>query len=900
MRIEHWMFTIPLRLRSMLRGNRVERELDEELQFHLAHKIEEGIANGLSPQEARYAALRAMDGLEQRKEEMRDMRKIHWLTDFVDDVRYATRSLRRTPGLTALVVITLALGIGMTSTPFSMVDALIFRPYPIPHPRDLVTLVSTSRDNAFDYFSYREYLDIRGKSTSYDGVIANRAAPGAVGFSAGAGDTPRIKAGLMVSGNYLRVLGVEPQLGRGFRDDEDQVPGREAVAVLAPAFWRHEFASDPAIVGRTIRLNGTDFTVIGVLPDSFPGLGIFGGPDFYVPLAMARRFSINPQKNFFEDRDNRELSVKGRLTAGATLQQARSEAALLTQDFAREYPQFYRERGAAVHTQFEMRTRDDDANWKFSVIFSILAVAVLLVACTNVAGLLLARARTRTREIALRLALGAGRFRLIRLLLTESLMLAGLGGLSGIAVGYAGISFLRNFRIPAELPVTIPFRMDTRVLLASIVVSCVAAVACGLVPALQSTRADLVNGLKAVDVDAPGRKRLWGRNALVVVQVSMSLMLLTAAFLMARGFQHSVDEGTGFNRQHLLMARFDPRLVQYDAAQTQQFYRLLSERVRTAPGVQSVALTQNPPLGLNDFDSLAFVPDGFEMPRDRDHYNSTLDTVDEGYFDTLGIPLVRGRGFRASDTADTPRVAVVNEQFAKHYWPGADAVGQHIRLDNRTGTPVEIVGVAQTIKYSSGALGRAMDFVYLPLTQHPVTRMVLLVRGNGDPLEMVTPVKDVVRTLNPNLPMLETRSYEDLYRYAAVEGPRVAIELVGTMGAVGMLLAIAGLYGLVAHNVNRRTREIGIRMALGASSAEVLRLVMSKGLTLVATGTAIGLALSVAVERLMNAMVFNAGGVDIAAYLIVVPAMILVTLLAAYVPARRASRMAPTQALRCE
>jgi macrolide transport system ATP-binding/permease protein len=899
MRLEHWWFTAPLRLRSILRGRRIEQELNEELQFHLEHKIEEGIANGLSPEDARYAALRAMDGLTQRKEEMRDTQRINWLIDFVGDTRYAIRSLRRAPGLTALVVMTLALGIGMTATPFSMIDALIFRPYPVPHPGDVVALVSTSRDNSFGLFSYREYLDIRSRAKSYDGVIANSAIA-SVGFSADPKATPRVKGGIMVSGNYFRVLGVEPALGRGFREDEDEVPGRDAVVVLGPTFWRHEFGSDPSIVGRTVRLNGTDFTVIGVAPDSFPGLAIFSGPDFYTPLAMARVFSTNPQKRFFEDRDDRELSVKARLKPGTTLAQARSEIAVLAQDFERAYPAINRDRSAAVRTQFEMRTRDDDANWKFSVIFSILAVAVLLVACTNVAGLLLSRARTRTREIAIRLALGAGRFRLIRLLLTESLMLACLGGLGGIAVGYAGITLLSKFRIPAELPVTIPFRMDGRMLVVSLVVSIMSALLCGLMPALQSTRTDLVDGLKTADIDLPGRKRLWGRNALVVAQVSMSLMLLSAAFLMARSFERSIAQGIGFAKDHLLMTRFDPRLVQYDAAQTQQFYKLLADRVGLAPGVQNAALTQNPPLGLNDFDRLAFVPDGYQMPRDRENFTSMLDSIDEGYFETLGIPLVRGRAFRASDTAASPRVAIVNEHFAKHYWPDADAVGQHIRLNSATGPSVEIVGVAPTIKYGSGGSGRQIDFVYVPLAQHPVSRMVLMVRSNGDPLQLVDAVKDIVRTLNPNLPMLETRSYEDLYRYAAVEGPRVAIELVGTMGAVGLILAVTGLYGLVAYTVSRRTREIGIRMALGAASSDVLRLVMGKGLTLVAIGTALGFVMGFGVERMMNAMVFDAGGVDLVAYLIVVPSMLLVTVLAAYVPARRASRIAPTQALRYE
>ncbi|MDP9050048.1 MAG: ABC transporter permease [Acidobacteriota bacterium] len=639
--------------------------------------------------------------------------------------------------------------------------------------------------------------------------------------------------------------------------------------------------------------------MIGVAPESFPGMQVFGSPDFYMPLAMARVFSVKPQKNFLDDRDDREVIVRARLKPGVTPRQAQTELGMLARDFEREYPKINRDRGAAVHTQFEMRTQGDDANWKFGVTFVTLGLGVLLVACTNVAGLLLSRARTRTREIAVRLALGAGRVRLIRLLLTESLILACLGGLGGIAVGYGGVSFLATFKIPVELPVTIPFRMDARVLLASLALAALSALVCGLAPALQSTRMDLVNGLKSADVDLPGRKRMWGRNALVVAQVSMSLMLLTASFLMARSFRHNVAGGVGFQKDHLLMARFDPRLVQYNAAQTHQFYKLLSERVRAAPGVRSAALTANPPLGLSDFDRVAMVPDGFQMPRGRENFTSSMDTVDEGYFETMGIPIVRGRGFLAYDNADGPRVAVVNEQFAKHYWPGADAVGKHIRLESGTGTPVEIVGVAQMIKYRSPN-EKPLDFVYMPLAQHPMERMVLMVRSRGAPLQLVQPVKDIVRTLDPNLPMLETRSYEDLYRYHAVEGPAVAIEMVGTMGVVGLVLAIAGLYGLVAYNVNRRTREIAIRMAVGAESSDVLRLVMGQGLVLVGWGTALGLAMGFAVEQLMNSNLFNAGRVDVVAYAVVVPSLFLVTMLAAYVPARRASRIAPTQALRYE
>jgi putative ABC transport system permease protein len=452
-----------------------------------------------------------------------------------------------------------------------------------------------------------------------------------------------------------------------------------------------------------------------------------------------------------------------------------------------------------------------------------------------------------------------------------------------------------------DLPVAIPFQMDRRVLLASLVLSVLSALLCGLMPALQSTRTDLVNGLKSADADLPGRKRLWGRNVLVVAQVSASLMLLTASFLMVRGFQHSLLEGTGFAKDHLLMTSFDPRLMQYDSAQSQRFYKLLAERIRVAPGVESEALTQNVPLGEDTFDvdAVAFVPEGFQMPRDRESFTSTLNTVDEGYFATMGVAILRGRGFLESDTAEAPRVAVVNAQFAQHYWPGGDAVGKHIRLDSSSGTPVEIVGIAQTIKYGN-TFQKAIDYVYMPLAQHPIARMILMLQSSGDPLQLVQPVKDVVRTLDSNMPMLETRAFEDFYLNKAVEGPRIAMDLVGAMGVVGLLLAVAGLYGLVAYNVSRRTREIGIRMALGAASTDVLRLMMGKGLVLVAIGAVIGLAMGFAVEQVFNAALFNAGGVDLLAYVVVVPALFLVTTLAAYIPARRASRIAPTQALRYE
>jgi predicted permease len=445
----------------------------------------------------------------------------------------------------------------------------------------------------------------------------------------------------------------------------------------------------------------------------------------------------------------------------------------------------------------------------------------------------------------------------------------------------------------------IPFQINTRVLVATVLISVVSAVICGLVPALQSSKTDLVEGLKAADVDMPGRKRLWGRSVLVVAQVAMSLMLLTASFLMMRGFQNTLLDGMEFAKDHLLMTTFDPRLVQYDKVQTKQFFRLLKERIRETPGVEAATLTQNVPMGRDDFDALTFVPDGFQMPRDRENFTSVMDTADEDYFATMRVPILRGRAFQATDTAESPRVTIVNEYFAHHYWPGQDALGKHFRIDRSDGVPVEIVGIAQTIKVRD-TFDKDDDFIYLPMVQHPIARMALMVRSSGDPLQLVPAVKDVVRQMDPNMPMLGTMTYEDMYLNRAIRGPAVALKLVGAMGLVGLMMTVAGLYGLVAYNVSRRTREIGIRIALGAARGDVLRLIMGNGLMLVGIGTAIGITMGFGVERMMNSMVFNAGGVDFVAYAVVVPLLFVVTMLAAFVPARKAARIEPTQALRYE
>jgi predicted permease len=901
MRPEHWWYTVPLRLRSLLRLGQVGRELDEEMQFHVDKLIEEGIASGLSPQDARNAALRTMGGLSQEKEKVRDLLGTRWLTDFLDDIRYAARSLARAPGLSFFVILTLALGIAMTAAPLSMVDALVFRPYPVPHPERIVNLTSTSPYGSFEPFSYPEYLDIVARAKSYSGVIASGDyIP--MGYSVRSGETARVRGGMLVSGNYFSALEVAPQLGRAFRPEEDEVPGRDPVVVLGRDFWKQELASDPTIVGRTIRLNGTVFTVIGVAPESFPGMSVFIRPDFYVPFAMARLFSTQPEKDFFHDRDARGLLVRARLKPGATLAEARNELAAIANDFEREHPQFNRNRGGMVRNQVQTRTRGDDPNWKFGVVFLLLAITVLTVACTNAASLLLSRAGTRTREIAVRLALGAGRSRLVRMLLAESLLLALMGGVAGVIAGFALIRVIARFGIPTTLPVHVPFQMDLRILTVCAALSVASAIVFGLAPALQSTRVEVIEGLKAGEVELPGRKRFWGRNVLVAGQVAASLMMLTAGLVVMRGFHHGLVEGVDFAKtakDHVLVATFDPRLLQYDAARTERFYEELIDRVRQTPGVVSAGLTQNPPLGLEAFESLAYVPEGAAMSSERETYDVAMDTVDGGYFDAMGIPIARGRAIQATDTRDTPRVAVVNEAFAAHHWPGADALGKRFHLGKRGGPLVEIVGITPTLRYRS-PYEKPMEFVYLALSQRPVAHLALLMRSNGNPLTLIEPLKGIVRSIDPDLPIVNVRSYGVLYRYNVVEGPGIAVRLSMTMGAMALFLAVAGLYGLISYNVSRRTREIGIRMALGADRPDVIRLVLGKGLLLVTVGGAIGLALGFGVEQLMNAAIFNIGGVDLLVYAIVVPTMLLVTMLATWVPALRASRIEPTRALRWE
>jgi predicted permease len=877
---------------------RREESLDDELRDYIERETRGNIEAGMTPGDARHAAMRKLGPPLQVKEDTRAAWGWTWLDRLWQDLVHGRRMLAKNPGFTAVAVLSLAIGIGANSAMFSLADALLLRPLPVLRPSEVVAVGTVESTAGFSQIvaSYRDYIDFRDQSKSFDGLVAFVDTTFGVANKRDA--LPQMKLGSIVTGNLFKVLGVEPELGRSFRSDEDQVPGRDAVLVLGHDYWEKEFAADPSVLGRKLLIDGIEFIIIGVAPARFTGMNRYFDSAFYIPIMMWPRLVNNPQDRPLEARDYRNLTVRGRLKPGVTVSQAQAEIAAIGKNLERAYPGTNHNRLAVVRTELQARMQQSPPDTQLVAMLLTLAIAVLLVACANVAGLLTSRAPTRAREIALRLAIGAGRQRLIRQLLTESLLIAIAGGLLGLLVGYGGVLFLQQIKVPGDLPIKIGIELDRRVLLYSLALAVASAVLFGLVPAIQTTRTNLVSALRSATADVPGPRRLWGRNLLVAAQVAISLVLLTVTTFMFRGFQHEIGRGPGFRTTHLLMMSFDPRLVHYSDAQSQQFFHQLVERTRSVPGVKSAALTFAIPMGNDGFDGATIVPEGYQFPKGKEDVSVMANDVGEGYFDTQGIPILRGRGFLPSDTDTSPRVAVVNEEVAKHYWPGQDAIGKRFRLEDHNSSWVEIVGVAKTIKYLW--IGEApTEFIYFPQTQRPRPRMVLMAESFGDPASLAAPLREAVHAMDANQPIYNVRTYDEFYHYRAVSTTNLIIEVVGAMGVMGMILAMVGLYGLVAYAAGRRTREIGIRMAIGAQRSSVLRMVMRQGFILALSGLGAGLVASFGAEKVLHTM-FNGTRTDLPTYFLVVPALLAVTLLAGYIPARRASRVDPIKALHYE
>ncbi len=811
----------------------------------------------------------------------------------INDIRYALRTLRQNPGFALVAILSLALGIGANAAIFSLADAMLLRPLPVPRPSQVMSVRSQPRGERPGDMSYPDYVDYRAKTRSFDDLAAFHIAT--LGFAKSKDVLPQMKAGFLATGNCFHVLDVEPQIGRGFRPDEDQVPGRDAVVVISNDLWRTEFGASPDTVGKTVFLDGIAFTIVGVTPESFTGVDQYYRPSFYIPMMMGPRLAGS---HFLDNRADRGLFVKGRLKRGVSAASANTEAGVIAKWLERAYPDTNRNRSAVVRTEFQVRVDNSPFDALLAGLLLALVAVVLLIACANVANLLLSRARARSREIAIRLAIGAGRGRLVRQLLTESLVIALLGGAVGLFVAQACVNFFSQVRIMSEIPIVLDVRLDLRVMLYGLLAAVASAVLFGLAPAIQSTRTNLVPALKSGTGNGSGkRRRLLGRNALVVAQVAGSVLLLVCATQLYRATSYLLSAPPGFRTNHLLMVTFDPTLVQYTPAQTQDFFKRLVERARTVPGVKSASLTRMIPMANMSLGE-SVIPEGYQLPKDKDNVQVISNTVADGYFSTIGIAIDAGRGFEPADTADSRRVAVVNQRFAETYYPKQNPVGKRFWIGDRKGQPLEIVGVARNSKYISLA-EPPFEVIYQPLSQNPQNRMTLLLESYGDSAALLGPVRDTVRALDANLPIYSVHTMEEYFEERARKIFSLLSEVTGAMGLLGLTLALVGLYGLMSYSVSRRTREIGIRMAIGADPAAVIGMVLKQGLVLAGIGVAIGAVLSLAFGRALTAGA-SMPSFDPRVFAAVPVALVAMAALSAYVPARRASRIDPVEALRLE
>ena len=883
-----------VRLWGTLRPGRKDRDLERELRLHMEIAAEDARRNGHSSESAARTAAIGSGGVAQAMEALRDQRGLPWLDDVLRDLRHACRMLKHNPVFAAVAVTSLAMGIGANSAIFSLADELILRPLPVRDPASVVTVSADTPDEGFGGgVSYPNYRDLRDVSHAFDGLVAYQIS--SVSFARSRETVREMHRGALVSDNFFDVLGVPPALGRTFRPEEGRVPGRDAVVVLSYDFWKNALAADASIVNAVVWMNSIDFHVIGVAAEDFTGMEPPFRPAFYVPLMMAQRLGA-AVKNPLEKREARAFSVIGRLKPGISKQRAQAEFTTAWQVLKQQYPDANRNRTIVVRSDLEERIQQDPEDTVLLAILTALAAIVLTIACANVANLILGRGRARSREMAIRLALGVSRPRLLRQLMTESLLLASMGLALGLGIAYSGIRFLQTF--PTADQVVIAPRLDHRVFIFGLFVAAASAMLVGLAPARQSLRTDLVPGLKTTELAEAVPKQAVARNLLVMAQIALSMVLLLATGMLIDGFRKASVLDPGFRTDHVIMLSSDTSFVRYTPLQTHGFYRDLVDRVRALPGVKSAALTSAVPFKVGDQRIEAIVPEGYQFPNGQDHVSIATAVVDETYFGAMQIAVVGGRVFTTGDKSDSRRVAIVNEEFAKRYWPNDDPIGQRIRLSDGPGARVEVVGVSKTGKY--WWIGETpKPFLYLPFAQQERTRMTLLVETtNADAAFLAGPLRNVMATLDVNVPILSVQTYSSLYHERAISVPLMIMQVVVTMGLLGLTLTLIGLYAIIVYSVARRTREIGIRMAIGADKSDVLKMVLRQGLMLSIGGIVMGGVASVAVARLLTATLAGVGTPNPATYAIVPAGLICLTMAASFFPARRASLVDPLVALR--
>jgi len=903
-----WLQVIVSRLTGLFRRRALDAELDRELSVHLEALTEENIRRGMNEQAARHAARREFGGLEQTKESYRDQRGLPFFETLAQDLRYASRMLLKSPGFTLVTVLTLALGIGANTGLFSLVNSVLLGNLPVRNPQELVVVKYTDSrsQQAEEDFSYPMYQALRDKNTAFGNVLTRSG----VDFNASYGGQSERATGEMVSGNYFETLGVRAFLGRLIGPEDDRTPGAHPVAVLSYGYWQRRFGSDAAVVGKDVILNNNPIRVIGITPPGFYGTEMARNPDIRVPMMMATVFRPVPA-NRLENPRHRWMTILARRKPEVTVGQAQASLDILYhQVLAAEL----QERESSINAHDKERTlasriQLEHGNQGFAhlrtemerpllLMFCVTGI-VLLVACANLANLLLARNAKRKQEISVRLAIGAGRGRLIRQWLTESLLLSVLGGCAGIFVAYWAKTALLGF-LPADFSANLQAPMDFRVLGFALLASLFTGLLFGLAPAFQLSQAGVSIAWRHDSPSIASGERIFClRSALIFLQVALSLPLLIGAGLFLHSLENLRGVSTGFVKENVFLTTLNPAMNGYPRERIKSLYDDLLALVRAMPDVRAASLTTSSVIS-GGWDQEGVKVEGY-LPGADENMSPNAAIISPGYFATMGIPFVEGRDFTEQDTAARPKVVIINETMAHYFFGNKDPLGKKIGTEDDPKAPPdrEIIGVVKDAKYVRLSEAPRRHF-YAPMAQElRLLDMTLQVRTSGDPEKIGNLVRAQVHDLDANLPLYATTTLE-IQIDDSLTQERLITWLSSLFGLLATLLVSLGLSGVVAFSVSRRTREIGIRMALGAQPDDILRHVVGHMAFLVTAGMAVGLAAAYGLSRLLGSMLYEVGSADPRAFAGSCFLLGVVAALAAYLPARRATEVDPVVALRYE
>lgn len=884
--------------RNLMRSRQADADLDQEVRAYVDLLAEEKSQAGVSPEQAQRAARMELGGIEQVKEEVRDVRSGAWLATLLQDLRYAARMLRNSPTFAVVAVLTLAIGIGVNTAVFGVAEFLL-RPLPVPHPEQLAVLATGQNGQAATgRFSYPEYLDLKRQATAFSDLTGYQV--DFEGLSTGHDAVQFFMS--WVTGNYFTMLGVKPYLGRLFLPSEGQAPGADPYMVLGYLFWQKEFHGEADIIGRKVVVAGHPVTIIGVTPPEFHGT--FYAFDTQGYLLFSTEAADPQAAAFWSKREAREMTLMGRLRPGVTLPQAQASLDVIAARFARQYPESSKTLVVHAYPEKDARPQPDptDQTVLIAAIFVGLAGLVTLLACLNVANVVLVRSTVRQREIAVRAALGAGRGRLVRQLLTESMLLALLGGAAGMVLGVLGARLMGA--IPAritQLPFQSEFPMNWRLFCYGLGIVVLGVIVVGVIPARRGASVDLNSVLHESGRSViGGRHRL--RDLLVVGQVAGSLVLLIIAGLFMRSLENVVHGKLGFDPDHVSTLTVDPHEMGYTQEQGRNFFRELLQRARALPGVESAALAYSVPFGYYNSSAVLSEINSYTRPAGQQLPQLGYNMTGTQYFSTMRIPVLRGRAFTDSDNQQSQRVAMVNQAMAQRFWPNQDAIGKQFKtkISDQPEQWFQVVGVVANSKYTS-VTDENVPYFYVSLAQNYSAIQALEVRSALPPHVVLSELRQQVRDLAPDLPIFYAKSMsEGLEDFNGFFLYRLGAELAAVLGLLGLLLAVIGVYGVVSYAASQRTHEIGVRMALGAARSDILLAVLRNGLWLVTAGIGLGLVLVLAATRVVADFLVGVSTTDPLTFAAVTILLALVSLAACYIPARRAMKLDPMVALRYE